>query len=221
MSPPLHLIRVFVAIVALSFAFGCMSTISAQSGRQVRKSTPAPIATPEPEPTPTLNKAKEKEKADITFIVGIDRYNGLSNIPLNYYDTVSRSCAERLNAAIAVKADVVFGEMSRGEAIRRAKSEKETYVVWLRLASESITSDPGTVSSVRDIYLEYSVLAPTTGKQVASGHAYQGARKKGVVVAPSGRGNTVYSEYLLKQAGREAAERILSSMKIGSRPTIP
>ncbi|MDQ2937753.1 MAG: hypothetical protein M3R67_09610 [Acidobacteriota bacterium] len=220
MSQASHLIRVFVAIVAVSFALGCMSTISAQSGRQVRKSTPAPVATPTPEPTPVA-KAPEKEKAAITFIVGIYRYNTFSNIPFYYYDSVSRSCAERLNDASGVKADVAHGEMSRGEAINRAKSEKETYVVWLQLSSQSLSSDPGTVSSVQDISVEYSVYAPTTAKRVASGHTYQGARKKGVVVGPSGRGSTVYGEYLLKQAAREAAERILDAMKIGSRPTIP
>jgi hypothetical protein len=220
MSQASHLIRVFVAIAALSFALGCMSTISAQSGRQVRKSTPAPIATPAPEPTPPA-KAPQKEKAVLTFIVGIYRYNSFSNIPLYYYDSVSRSCAERLDHASGVKADVARGEMNRADAINRAKSEKETYVVWLQLGSQSLSSDPGTVSSVRDISVEYSVYAPATAKRVASGHTYQGARRKGVVVGPSGRGNTVYSEYLLKQAAREAAERILDAMKIESRPTIP
>lgn len=221
MSQASHLIRVFAATVALSVALGCTFTTVAQSGRQVRRSTPAPVATPAPEPAPTPNKAAEKEKAAIAFIVGIDRYNSFSNIPLYYYDRVSRGCAERLDEAAAVKADVVQGEMSRGDAINRAKAEKETYVVWLQLSSQTLSSDPGTVSSVQDISVEYSVYAPTTAKRVASGRTYQGARKKGVVVGPSGRGSTVYGEYLLKQAAREAAERILDAMKIGSRPTIP
>jgi hypothetical protein len=180
------------------------------------------VSTPEPEPEPTPNKAKEKEKAALTFIVSIDRNGGFSNIPMYYYDSVSRGCAERLDNAAGVKADVV-GEMNRLEAIRRARAEKETYVVWLQLSSQNINNTPGTVNNVNDIYLEYSVYAPTTAKRVAWGHTYQGARRKGVVVGPSptGRGSTVYSEYLLKQAARDAAERILDTMKIGGTPGIP
>jgi len=142
---------------------------------------------------------------------------------LYYYQTVLLSCANRLDDATAVKADVVHGEMSRSDAITRARAEKETYVVWLQLRSENINNQPGTVDRVKDIYLEFSVFAPATAKRVVSGHTYQGARKRGVVVGPppSGRGSGVYSEYLLKQAAREAAERILDAMKIGGRPSIP
>ncbi|MDQ6651193.1 MAG: hypothetical protein M3Y84_00440 [Acidobacteriota bacterium] len=217
------LIRVVVAAVAVSFSLGCNSTALAQSGRHVRKPMPAPVATAAPEPAPTPNKAAEKVKALLTFIVGIDRYNGFSNIPLYYYDSVSRGCAERLKDATGVKADIAHGEMSRSDAINRARAEKEAYVVWLQLSSQNINNTPGTVNNVNDIYLEYSVYAPTTAKRVAWGHTYQGARKRGVVVgpSPSGRGNRVYSEYLLKQAARDAAERILDVMKIGSTPGIP
>jgi hypothetical protein len=215
-----HLIRVVVAGVAVNFALACGSIAVAQSGRHVPKSTPAPVSTPAPAPAPTPSKAPEKEKARFTFVVGIDRYNGFSNIPLYYYDSVLRGCAERLDDATGVKADVARGEMSRSEAVSRARAEKETYVVWLQLSSQNINNQPGTVNNVNDIYLEYSVYAPTTAKRVAWGHTYQGARKRGVVVGPpsSGRGSMVYSEYLLKQAAREAAERILDAMKIGSTP---
>ena len=220
-----HLLRIFTAGVAVSLALSCASTAVAQSGRQVRRTTPAPVATPTPEsePAPTPNKAAEKEKALITLIVGVDRYNGFSNIPLYYYDSVLRGCADRLDDATAVKADVVQEEMSRGDAVNRARSEKQAYVVWLQLSSQNINNDPGTVNNVNDIYLEYSVYAPTTAKRIASGHTYQGARKRGGVVgpSPSGRGSTVYSEYLLKQAAREAAERILDALSIQSHPKVP
>ena len=218
-----HLIRVVVAGFAVSFALGYDSIAVAQSGRHVRKSAPAPVSTPAPEPALTPNKAKEKEKAALTFIVGTDRNGGFSNIPMYYYDTVARGCAERLENATGVKADVAQAEMNRSEAISRARAEKEMYVVWLQLSSQNINNQPGTVNNVNDIYLEYSVYEPTTAKRVAWGHTYQGARKKGAVVGPSptGRGSTVYSEYLLKQAAREAAEKILDTMKIGSAPGIP
>lgn len=217
MSHALHLIRVFATTLAVSFALGCTSTIIGQSGRQVRKSAPAPVATPEP--TPTLSKSVEKEKPTITFLVGVDQHNGFSTIPLQYYDSVVRACSERLDDASAVKSDTVHREINRRDAISLAKTQKTAYVVWLQFKLEGVNPDPTMMDNVNLLYLEYSVFEPTTAKVVTWGHTYQGARNKGPVVrpSPSGRGNTAYSEYLLKQAARNAAEKILDAMKVMGR----
>lgn len=199
----------------VSFALISAATAMGQSGRRVRKSAPAPVSAPEPTLSPA-NPA-QKEKPALTFIVGMDRYNGFSNIPLYFYDSVLRSCAERLDDATAVKVEVAQGEMNRGQAVTRARAEKEDCVVWLQLKVDSMSADPGIVNNLNQLYLEYWVFAPTTAKLVTSGRTYQqGYRKGGVVVGPSGSGrsNTTYSEYLLKQAAREAAERILAHFQI-------
>ena len=200
----------------------CASAVAAQSGRRARKPAPEPVATPEAKPT--AEKPAEKEKPRLTFIVGVDRYEGFSTIPLNYYDTVTRSCANRLDDATAVKVDIVHGELSRSDAISRAKAEKEGYVVWLQLKAENLRGDPTTVDNLSQLYIEYWVFAPTTAKRVAFGHTYQqGYRKGGVVVGPpsSGRGSVGYSEYMLKQAARDAAERILGELKIAPGGRLP
>lgn len=193
----------------------CASAGVAQSGRRARTPTPQPVATPEAKPT--ADKPAEKEKPRLTFILGVDRYNGFSNIPLDYYDTVKRACAARLDDATAVKVEVVHGELSRSDGIRRAKAEKDGYVVWLQIKVESTSGDPTFVNNLRDLYLEYWVFAPTTAKRVVWGHTYQQGRRKGdVVLGPtaSRRGSVAYFEYLLREAAREAGERILNELKI-------
>lgn len=199
----------------ISFAFSCASTGFAQSGRRVHKAAPLPASTPEPAPTQT--KTADKEKSMHTFIVGVDRYNGFSNIPLSFYDAVTRGCGDRLDDASSMKVEIVHRELTRGDAVNRAKAENEAYVVWLQIRVENTGADPTTVNNPSQLYIEYAVFAPTTAKTIAFGHTYQhGYRKGGVVVGPpsSTRGNIGYSEYLLKEAAREAADRILDTLKI-------
>lgn len=201
-------LSLFIALVAI-----CASTVAAQSGRRSQK--PAPVATPEAQPA--AEKPAENEKPRLPFIVAVDRYLGFSTIPLNYYDTVTHGCADRLDDATGVRVEIVHGELSRSDAVSRAKAEKEGYVVWLQIKVENLRADPTIVDNLSQLYIEYSVFAATTAKRVAWGHAYQqGHRQGGVVISPpaSGRGSVGYSEYLLKEAAREAAESILSQLKI-------
>ena len=210
------LLRLVVVSLAVGVFLVCVSTAIAQSGRRGQKSTSAPASTPEPTPT---KKPSEKEKITVTFIVGVDRYLGFSTIPLSYYDTVARGCAERLDDAPGAKIEVAHKEMNRGDAVLRAKAEKEAFTVWLQLKLENVSGDPATVNNLSQIFIEYAVFAPTTAKTVTWGHTYQqGYRKGGVVVGLPGSssGNVSYSEYLLKQAAREAAERILNALKMGA-----
>jgi hypothetical protein len=174
----------------------------AQSGRHVRKPVLVPVPTPEPTPTP---KPAEKPKTVLTFIVGIDQYAGFAHISTAIYDGVLRSCAERLDDPASVKVEVAQGEMGRGEAINRAKGEKEAYVVWLEISADSMSGDNNT------IWLEYAVFAPTTAKLVTSGKTYRDDQNKGVLRP---RTSNVYGDYALNQAARQAAERILASFKI-------
>jgi hypothetical protein len=197
-------------IIALSFV-----TLSlAQSGRRVHKPAPLPIPTPAPQST---TPKKPEEKSMLTFIVGVDRYSGFSTIPLSYYDTVKDACGDRLNDAKSVKVERVPGELSHGDAVARAKAEKEAYVVWLQIRAENIRGDPSRINNLSQLYIEYAVLAPATAKQVAFGHTYQhGYRKGGVIIGPpsTSTGNIGYSEYLLREAAREAGQRILNTLKI-------
>ncbi len=212
-------LRLVVVGFALSLALVCAATAGAQSGRRVQKGA---TAAPTPEPTPEPDQQSKKEDRVITFLVGVDRYHGFSTIPFSYYDSIARACAWRLDDQPAVRVEFAQKDMSRGDAVRAAKAEKEAYVVWLQLQVESVSGDVSRVDNLSKLFIEYTVFAPTTAKQVAWGHTYQSGNRKGpVVVGPSGTGgsNVDLSERRLRDAAREAAERILSALKMGSVPS--
>lgn len=200
------------ALVAVS-----AGTVAGQSGRRApRSSAPAPAPTPQAEPVE--KKAAAETKADLWFVVGIDRVSIFADIPTYFYDSVLRACGERLDDSPSVKADIANREMNRGEAIKRAKAETESHIVWLQLRLDNARVQSS--DDLREVYIEYLVLAPTTAKTVTSGRAYQQvARAGGVIVMPrpGGRASLTYTEQLLKQAARDAADRILSAMNVSGR----
>jgi hypothetical protein len=194
--------KVFKAWILI---FVCAVTLQAQSGRRQPKTTPAPpVPTPTPEPTPTPKKEKE---AEFAFFVGADSHLSYGSIPLFYYDAAMRGCAERLRKGSSADVDITQKDLSRGEGIKKAKSESKTYVVVLTLAFDSMSR------SYDDLQLEFVVFAPTTAKVVITGRSYlRGARAGPVVVGPTSRGSTIYREQLLRQAGEDAASRILKAV---------
>lgn len=212
-------------LVVLGFALGlslvCAANASAQSGRRVQKAVTAETPAPTPEPSPTPNQSSKKEDGVITFLVGVDRYHGFSNIPFSYYDSIARACAGRLDDQPSVRIAFAQKDMTRSDAVRAAKAEKEAYVVWLQLKVDTVSGDPSVVRDLSKLFIEYAVFAPTTAKQVAWGNTYQTGNRKGpIVVGPSGTGssNVDLSERRLREAAREAAERILKSLKMGTIP---
>jgi len=217
MQNPLTLLRLLFVVFVVSISLAWIASATAQSGRRGKKSTTAePASTPSPTPSP---RKPDVEKDTVSFIVGIYR-DGFSNIPLSYYTMVAHACAERLDQGPAVKVEFSSQNMTRSDAVNSARAAKEGFVVWLQLKVESLDNDQ-IANSLSQVYVEYTVLAATTAKTAASGHTYQqGYRKGGVVVNTPGttRGNPVYSEQLLRQAGAEAAERILDTLKIEAPP---
>lgn len=194
------------ALVAL-----CFLAAFAQSGRRVRKPTPAPVSVPEPTPTP--NKPADKPKPALTFIVGMDKFGDFSRIPLGASTAVLRTCAHRLDEPDSAKADITSQDMTRADAIRRAKSEKEAHVVLLNLRPNSLSGRAGSDDDPYNVYIEYSVFAPTTAKEVTSGRVFPGSyQNKGVIVGP--KSSSVYSDYYVIQAAKKTAERILAHFHV-------
>lgn len=200
-------------LLAVVFVFALLLAIAgagiSQSGRRAKPKT-APVPTPEPVATPATATPAEKPKAQITFIVGMDRF-GDGAISLYTYRSVLRYCVDRLNDGASIKAVTAKQEMSRSDAIKLAKADRESNVVYLQLRPDTLTDTRGT-STVTTFYLQYTVFAPTTAKIVASGQTYpQAYRARGVIVRPNSSGN---SDYELNQAAREAAERILKVVNV-------
>ena len=191
----------------------CVLTVQAQSGRrQVKPEPAAPVPTPTPEPTPTPKKA-EKE-TDLLFFIGADRNDFSANFPFTYYDAVIAGCAERLRSGSSADVDPSNQSLSRGEAIKKAKESKDTYVVLLTLRLDSMAR------SNDDITVEFMVFAPTTGKVAVSGHAYLNSNRAGPISVPRGSSSVLYREQLLKLAGEDAGKRILKSLHLET-PKIP
>jgi len=192
----------------------CTSSAIAQSGRRTNK--PATSATPIPEPTPTV-RTKAEEKSDLAIILGLERdmFSGLG-----YYDhVVLQSCADRLKHA-SVAVDVSDRDLNRGDAVKRAKAEKDAFVVLLKIRSDTAIENP--TPDPNDLSIEYVVFAPTTAKVVTTGHSYPGNVRKGGVSIPvnPGRGNNaMYLEQLLRQAAQDAAERILNALHVFDLPS--
>lgn len=187
----------------------CAVSVQAQSGRRQTKPAPAaPIPTPTPEPTPI---PKKEEKEELLFFIGANRYSSYQSYPLSYYDAVLRGCAERLRARSSASVEVTDKDFTRGEAIKKAKSEAGSYVVLLTLSLDT------PARSYDDLILEYVVFTPGTAKVLTTGRSYQNAHRRGpVVVGPTSRGSGLYREVLLQQAGEDAGERILKALRLNT-----
>jgi hypothetical protein len=194
----------------------CALGIAAQSGRRARKPerAPAPTAEPTPSPTPTPT-AKPDPK--FTFILGLDKYGDFSRVSLSTYSGVLRSFADRLDDSWLVKTEISSSDMSWGNAVRRAKAEKEAYVVWIQVRSASFGSASEINGDPNNVYIEYKVLEPTTAKQVTSGSTFPEAYRKGPRIPNSPSSG----DYYLNQAARGAAERILDHFHIHPSVRIP
>ena len=205
--------RLLTVVVILAF---CALPIQAQSGRRQNKPAPAAaVPTPTPEPTPTPKKADKNSQ--LLFFLGADRNDTYANFPFSYYDAALSGCASRLRAGSSAGVDVSQVSVSRGDAIKKAKSETLAYVVQMKLTLDSMAR------SADEIMIEYVVFAPVTAKVVTTGRAYLNGNRTGpLIVGPSTRTTgMLYREQLLKLAGEEAGNRILKSLHLDVGPQKP
>lgn len=213
MSISLIRLRNLAVSFALVFALGCFSTAQAQSGRRVATPKSGPVAVATPEPTAATITSAEAPKAVVRFILGIDRYDSFSSVSPITLRGVRQNCARQLDDPEWVKVEVVEGAMLRSDAVNRAKAEKDSYVVWLRLRDDTMGSrQPG---SQNNAYVEYTVFAPATAKIITSGSTYPQQRNRGVV--QDSRIPGVEGDYYLNKAARDAADRILSKFRFRGR----
>jgi hypothetical protein len=129
------------------------------------------------------------------------------------------NCVRRLGDASDVIVNSAGSRMSRADAIKQAKGETARYVVWLQIGSE--LADSGRQQNRNDadeLYVTYMILEPGTAKFKQTGRShhqiYQTGR--GGVSLPK-KNSPLYSEYALKQAAREIAERVLAAFDIKLR----
>lgn len=185
----------------------CFWSVQAQSGRRHAKPAPAPpVPTPSPEATPSPQKTDKKSEP--LLYVGADRHDSFSSIPLSYHDAALRGCVEGLRSKSSAGVDVSDKSFSRGEAIKKAKSESGTYVVLLTLKFDQMAR------SYDDLILEFVVFAPGTAKVVTTGRSYASGRRAGPIIGPGGSTSGLYRERMILQAGEDAGNRILKSLHL-------
>jgi hypothetical protein len=217
---------VSVLVVASLLVFVAVRCAEAQSGRRAPKpaspSAPAPTPTPEPE---LARPAQAKTPAQPQISLRI-----LSNIASDIYlsipapERMQEWVAKRLRDASALS--VTGGEMvSRKEAVNRAKAAKEGFIIFLQFDQIGYYSTtPGSARpNFDDMRINYSVLAPETGKARASGVVYLNDRSTLVGI---GRGRNIpvcypgvsADDYRLIQASLEVAARIMSALGVSAPP---
>ena len=203
-----NFLRSLVVSFAICCALGCLSVTTAQSGRHASKSKPS-VALPTPEPASTPTASAEAPKPLFRLVVGIDKYDPFSSVPLHTFSAVMRNCARRLEEPNWLKVEVAQASMSRGDAVKRAKAEKDSYVVWLHLREDTMSSNqPGTVNNA---YVEYAVFAPVTAKILISGATYPRRGNANVVLGPTTSG--MDGDYNLNKAARETADKIIAKLR--------
>jgi len=207
--------RPFLLMVLLLASAG---TLFAQSGRKSTGSSSTTTTTTPSVAGPKTTEKKPAAQPKVQLLVGIDRNGVFSNIPYYIYDTVLENVIRRIS-----EADIVFanagGAMNRSEAVKAAKQEKVRWVVLLEIRSFYADAGRQVNNNQDELYVDFVVIEPETGKIKRSGqtrqHIYQNGR--GGISLPSKNG-AVYSEYSIKQAALEAADRILAGFDITVRP---
>ena len=202
---------VLIALVSSSVAH-------AQSGRRSTSGTTSTTtATPS---TPGAKTPEKKPTAEpkLQLLVGISRADAFTSTPFYVYDTVLADCIKRLSEAEIVFATAGGNNMNRSEAVKAAKQETTRWVVSLELRSFYAESGRQIKPEQDELYVDYTVIEPATGKIKRSGrtqrHIYQSGR--GGVSLPPQRGPG-YSEYSIRQAAIEAADKILAGFDIKVR----
>ncbi len=184
--------------------------INAQSGRRSKTKPSAP----EPVPTPHETLAKPQPTPHLQLLVAVNELTGLERVHPRFSGIVLDTCVRRLREAAGVSATAAPRRMTRGEAIKAAKSETTRYVVWLEVRNER--DDYGVdVSAQSDwLYVNYTILEPETAKIKETGRAQAGTARDGDVGVSGRLPRGVYSDHLIKEAARQAADRILEAFKI-------
>jgi hypothetical protein len=195
----------------------CAIAVQAQSGRRQTKHPPAaPVQTPSPEPSPSPKK--DEKEPELMFLVAADRSSTFESIPFTFYEAAVRGCADRLRAGSSAAVDASQRDISRSEAIKKAKAETITYVVLLSLSFDRIGRMRQTYD---DLILDFVVFAPGTAKVVTTGRSYMNSNRAGPVVVGRRTPGGIFREEAVRLAGEDAGNRILKALHLNIQIPIP
>lgn len=219
--------NLFASLLCLLLVLMTSQAVMAQSGRGGRKaggSANTPATSTESE-VASSSSSQKLEAARLSLL--ITDYAESAIVPATDSRIIRDSFMERLKEATGV-ALKVERDVKRKDALLRAKAEKESYVVWLRVGMERIETGRGPKDAPRldDLVVNYVVFAPLTGEVKAEGRVYCGCLiqgdsgsangtqpgRTGRVPLPKTSGPP--TEQRLERTGREAASRVLAAFGI-------
>src|SRR6185369_65110 len=155
------------SVLSLALLLIACVSVEAHSGlRGAGKSTTTTV--------PSVSGAKEVEAKPQTatrlqLIVGIDTANPTTTIPYYLADTVLDECIRRLGEASDVVVRPAGQHLTRGEAAKLAKSDKDRYVVWLELGNDLAGTSSQNRNGPNELWVNYVILEPGTAKTKQAG----------------------------------------------------
>jgi hypothetical protein len=165
-------------LAALVLLFGLFDSTEAQSGRRSPKSQPAGSPAPSPSSVPSmigpepLNKAAPLTSQPGALQQRVQLLIGRqpTRKHLQSEDVIFASFVKRLNEYTNVSARSV-GDLKHTEAVIRARTEAEAFVVLLSFEIDSFQGGTIILNSP-DLQIDYLVLAAQTGKKQTKGKVY-------------------------------------------------
>lgn len=209
--------------IAMLCIFGLLllsvvSISQAQSGRRPPKQPTSPDPLPPKQDEPPVKPSSQDQNSTSQIPVKVAWFLQNVNTSSIYSRIVEDGCLDRLSQSGSVKASPTK-ELNRKQAIDIAKGSTDTYVLWFELEIDYADSQRDGLGGTQPqyLYVRYEVFTPGTGKTKTSGHVFQRPRGPGGVPIPLPR-TTGGAEYLLRNCGREMADRLLDALSVARPP---
>lgn len=217
------------ALLLAAFFVCAASGAGAQSGRrQPKPRSPLPSPSPSPEAVGVSDsdanrKPAANEPLYSFYVLEDENTDVFMNIPTAARDIILESFVARLRTSPHVSASAA-GKGDRRRAREHAKVEKKAYTVLLEITADEMMGrrprNPGDPVTLDRMAVNYYVYAPETATLKVQGQVYMrpaqsSARVGGIrIPIPAPTSSRIGVEYVLEQAGRDAAERVAASLDI-------
>jgi hypothetical protein len=179
-----------------------------QSGRKQKKTDPQPpvqgINQPEKAvaPAPETEAQPEKPKEDAPVILVATDLPDMS-ISLVFADIAREGCLRELRQVRTLNIKEARNQ-NRSDAIKAAKNDDRTTVVWMELRIDSMNASSGGFD------LRYTIFEPKTGKVIGTGSGYP-AQPDRLPVPPIG---ATRAEVMVEWAGRDVGRQVLKKLNL-------
>ncbi|MCA1606022.1 MAG: hypothetical protein LC775_11255 [Acidobacteria bacterium] len=165
--------RCALALLVLGVTVEAIET-KAQSGRRAAK--PSSPVTAKPPASATAGESSNPEKVkpptpgELSTKVQLLVARQPTSKHFQSEDQIFASFIKHLNKYENIEATSI-GDVKEDQALQRAKSEADAFVILMKFDIDSFQSGTIILNS-QDLYIEYSVLAPKTGKRQTKGKVF-------------------------------------------------